>query len=235
MTMILTSKISNDKYTEYVYDKYDIQNREKTIVNVPDFPCSQIERFDWNIGLIIGRSGSGKSSILSQIRKNMVVASLPTINNNLSLVSQFSNLKEEDVCELLCGIGLSSVPTWLRTPNIISNGERARFDIVSQIANAKDGEIIVIDEYTSVVNRDVAKSMSFSLQRYIRSKSLRVILASCHYDIILWLQPNWIFNLNKQVDGTCEIERLIYENENDYKQIKKLRDCEILTDEREVR
>lgn len=30
MNITLTSKIQNDKYTEYVYDAFDIQNREDT-------------------------------------------------------------------------------------------------------------------------------------------------------------------------------------------------------------
>lgn len=49
----------------------------------------------------------------------------------------------------------------------------------------------MIDEYTSVVDRDVAKAMSFSLQKYIRRTNKKVILASCHFDILEWLMPNW--------------------------------------------
>lgn len=231
--MTLQSNIANDKFTEYVYQKYDIQDREQTIVEVPDFPFAQLEKFDWHIGIIMGRSGAGKSTILRTLEGNMPVAQAPVLDYGKAVVSQFPNLSEDEVCEMLCGIGLSSVPTWLRSPKLLSNGERARFDIVAEIANAKEGEVIVIDEFTSVVNRDVAKSMSYSLQRYVRKKGLRVIVASCHYDIIEWLQPNWIFNLNKQANGTCELEHLIYSGEKEYK-FNKLRECEILSDERDL-
>ena len=60
----------------------------------------------------------------------------------------------------------------------------------------------MVDEYTSVVDRNVAKSMSNALQKYIRRENKRIILATCHYDIFDWLQPDWIYDLNK--GGTLE-------------------------------
>ena len=67
------------------------------------------------------------------------------------IVSQFPHMEEADVCDLLYGIGLSSVPTWLHKPQELSNGERARFEIVKQIANTEEGGVVYIDEYTSVI------------------------------------------------------------------------------------
>ena len=66
----LTSKIVNDKYTQYVYDKYDIQNREETTTVVPMIKVSELDSFDWQIGVIVGRSGAGKSTILNQLYKD---------------------------------------------------------------------------------------------------------------------------------------------------------------------
>ena len=33
--IILTSDIVNDKFTEYLYESYDIQDREKTVTEIP--------------------------------------------------------------------------------------------------------------------------------------------------------------------------------------------------------
>jgi GNAT superfamily N-acetyltransferase len=33
--------------------------------------------------------------------------------------------------------------------------------------------------------------MSFALQKYIRRENKQIILASCHYDILEWLMPDW--------------------------------------------
>ena len=53
----------------------------------------------------------------------------------------------------------------------------------------------VIDEFTSVVNREVAISCSSSIAKYIRSNGLKnIVFASCHDDIIPYLSPNWIYN-----------------------------------------
>ena len=134
-----------------------------------------------------------------------------------AVVSQFPNLDEEEVCDLLCGVGLSSVPTWLRKPQELSNGERARLDLCMSLYRAREAGIALIDEFSSVVNRDVAKSMSYALQRYVRQKKLKVVICSCHFDIIEWLTPDYIFNLeHKDKDGNVELERMVYADDTDY-------------------
>jgi ABC-type ATPase with predicted acetyltransferase domain len=140
-------------------------------------------------------------------------------------------MSEHDVCELLSSVGLSSVPVWLHKPNELSNGERARLDLCWILANAKENEIILYDEFSSVINRAVAKSMSYALQRYVREKNLKIILASCHFDIIEWLNPDWVFNLNKQTNGECEIERFIYKDDEEYQLYNNINKKDILTDE----
>lgn len=140
-------------------------------------------------------------------------------------------MSEHDVCNLFSSVGLSSVPIWLHKPNELSNGEKARLDLCWTLANAKEGETIYIDEFSSVVNRATSKSMSFALQRYVRKKNLKVVLASCHFDIIEWLNPDWIFNLNKQTDGKCEIERLIYKDDEEYQLYKNINEKNALSNE----
>jgi ABC-type ATPase with predicted acetyltransferase domain len=94
-------------------------------------------------------------------------------------------------------MGLSSVPSWLRPYSQLSNGEQYRASLAYKVSKARDGDMILIDEYTSVVDRTVAKAMSYSLQKYIRRTGKKIILASCHFDILEWLMPDWIINLQK--------------------------------------
>lgn len=180
------SKINNDKYTEYVYDAFDIQNREETEFNI-EFNLGEAKNFDWNIGVIYGSSGSGKTSILKKLGK----LSSSTFSKDKPLISNFDWLEPKDATRLLTSMGLSSVPTWLRPFHLLSNGEQYRAELAYKVGRAKDGEVILIDEYTSVVDRDVAKAMSFALQKYIRKTNKRIVLASCHYDIMEWLMPDW--------------------------------------------
>ena len=182
----LKTKILNDKYTDYVYESFDIQNREETSVTIP-MNLGEAKNFDWNIGVILGSSGSGKTTIL----KKMGDVKIVNFDFEKPLISNFDWLEPKDAALVLTSMGLSSIPTWLRPFHTLSNGEQYRATLAYLVASANDGEVILIDEYTSVVDRDVAKAMSFALQKYIRRENKRIIVASCHYDILEWLMPNW--------------------------------------------
>jgi energy-coupling factor transporter ATP-binding protein EcfA2 len=182
----LKTKILNDKYTEYVYEAFDIQNREETSVCIP-MNLGEVKNFYWNIGVILGGSGSGKTTIL----KNIGSIKKVNFDSEKPLISNFDWLEPKDATLVLTSMGLSSVPTWLRPFHTLSNGEQYRATLAYLVASAKDDEVILVDEYTSVVDRDVAKAMSFALQKYIRRENKRIIVASCHYDILEWLMPDW--------------------------------------------
>lgn len=230
----LESKIENDNYTQFLYDNYDIQNREKTVTEVP-IPSKEdmeaMNKDDWNILLICGKSGSGKSTILREIYGDVKPIEY---DHSKCVISQFPRLTEEGVCDLLSSMGLASVPTWLRKPQELSNGERARLDIAKAIYDANGG-IVLLDEYTSVVNRAAAKSMSHALQRYARQKGLKLIIASCHFDIVEWLQPDYMFNLeHRDENGEVEMEKMVYEDIKDYNVYQSPREIDILTEAVEV-
>lgn len=186
MKIELKSKIINDKYTEYVYETFDIQNKTETSVVIPIY-LSEIDSFEWNIGVILGSSGSGKTTILKSLGQFKNVK----FDIDKPLISNFDWLEPKDASLVLTSMGLSSIPTWLRPFHTLSNGEKYRATLAYLVASAKDGEVILVDEFTSVVDRDVAKSMSFALQKYIRRVNKKIILASCHYDILQWILPDW--------------------------------------------
>lgn len=189
----LKNPILNDKYTEYVYETFDIQNRQETSVDIP-FNFSGINKFDWNIGIILGGSGSGKTTILKQLGK----IKTPSFYTEKPLISNFDWLEPQEATFVLSSMGLSSVPTWLRPFHLLSNGEQYRATLAYMVASANDNDVILVDEYTSLVDRDVAKAMSFALQKYIRRQGKKIILASCHYDILDWLMPDWTYNPQKR-------------------------------------
>lgn len=198
MKINLKHKINNDKYTEYVYEAFDIQNKEESNViveaNLENLPK------EWNIGVVYGGSGTGKTTILKNYFKKEMDKSY--FDNSKSLISNFDWLEPKDATFLLSAMGLSSVPTWLRPFNTLSNGEQYRANLAYIVGSAKENEVILIDEYTSVVDRDVAKAMSNALQKYIRRTNKKIVLASCHFDIMEWLQPDWIYSPSK---GRLEI------------------------------
>lgn len=87
-------------------------------------------------------------------------------------------------------VGLNSVPTWLKPYSVLSTGEKFRANMAIRLKDCA-----TIDEFTSVVNRDVAKSCSMSISKYINNNDIHnVVFCSCHDDIIEYLQPDWIYN-----------------------------------------
>lgn len=177
----LKSTIQEDSITDEVskiFD-YDFEGTVTEEVNIPIFPK------EFEIGLIVGSSGSGKSTIL---RRCFGDEELIEWDRDKAIASHFESFKEAS--ERFGAVGLNSIPTWLKPYNVLSNGEKFRADMARRL---KDGA--VIDEFTSVVNRDVAISCSCSIEKYIRSNHLKnIVFASCHDDIIPYLSPTWVYN-----------------------------------------
>jgi hypothetical protein len=61
-------------------------------------------------------------------------------------------------------------------------------------ALAEEKELVVVDEFTSVVDRTVAKVGSAAIAKSVRASKRRFVAIACHYDILDWLQPDWVFD-----------------------------------------
>lgn len=150
----------------------------------------------YNVGLIVGSSGSGKTTLAKHIWGEGALERV--LKSDEPVIDQFpKDMKYEDCVRLLTGVGLTHVPCWIRPVYTLSNGQRERAEIALQMATDRD--LAVIDEWTSVVDRTVAKVMSHTVQKWARKTDRKVVLASCHYDVIEWLAPDWVIDCNKQV------------------------------------
>ena len=151
---------------------------------------------DWKIGLIVGPSGSGKSTLLREFGEEQNIE----WDSNKAVCSHFNDATDAE--ERLSSVGFNSIPSWMRPYHVLSNGEQFRADLARRI---EDGAII--DEYTSVVDRNVARSCSVAVKKYIDKKGLKnIVFATCHYDIIEWLEPDWIYDT---VSQTIDSRRLL--------------------------
>jgi GNAT superfamily N-acetyltransferase len=72
-----------------------------------------------------------------------------------------------------------------------SNGEQFRVTLARALA--EDRDLFVIDEFTSVVDRTVAQIGSYAVAKAVRRSGKKMVALSCHYDVIDWLQPDWIY------------------------------------------
>src|SRR6185312_11561211 len=77
--------------------------------------------------------------------------------------------------------------------NHLSNGQKFRCELARLML--EDAELVIVDEFTSVIDRDAAKISSAAVAKALRRrKSPKLIALSCHYDVIDWLDPDWVFN-----------------------------------------
>lgn len=154
-----------------------------------------IEDMEWQIGLIVGPSGSGKTSIgKSLFGGGKIVDLYSGWDNNIPIVEAIDPGGDfNSVTGALANVGLGDVPSWLRPFNALSNGQQFRAGLARVISDANDE--IIIDEFTSVVDRQIAKigAMAFS-KGWRRNKGKKCVLLACHYDIIEWLQPDWVYD-----------------------------------------
>jgi len=153
-----------------------------------DFPV------EWNVGVIIGNSGSGKSTLAAKL---FGFESFEP-DSSKAIIDQFpDSWTYEQRAAALCGMGLSSVPCWIRPMRTLSTGQQARATAALKLEHA--GSVtIVLDEWTSTVDRNVAMIMSERLSKFARSNKKHVVVCACHFDILAWLQPDWIIDCNMQ-------------------------------------
>lgn len=154
-----------------------------------------IENMDWNVGLIVGGSGTGKSTIAKEVFGNEYICKYQY--KSKSVIDDMPKGKSiKDIEKAFKSVGFASPPSWLKPYNVLSNGEKMRVDLARNILD--DKELIVFDEFTSVVNREVAKTSSYAISKAVKKQNKKFVAISCHSDIIEWLEPDWIYSTDEK-------------------------------------
>lgn len=172
----------------------------KSLAETSDYPFDGVSSFtvpefdippNFSLGVIYGPSGSGKSTLLKEFGE----AEHLEWDTSKAVASQVDP-------NLLMRIGLSSIPSLCRPYHVLSTGEKHRAEIARTL---KDG--CVIDEFTSVCNRDLAHSISVGVRKAIDHYGYKnVVIVTCHEDVINWLEPDWVANTltRRLVEGRSE-------------------------------
>ena len=192
---VIDSKIPSSFRVEKVkgiFD-YDFDHVKKEFdVDIP------IEDFKWNVGLIVGSSGSGKTTIAKRVFKDFHLFEGFKWSKNKTIIDDFhKDLSPKEITESLSKVGFASPPDWLKPFHVLSNGQKMRAELARLILETV--KPVIYDEFTSVVDRQVAQIGSAAIQRFIRKEDKQFIAVSCHFDIEEWLEPDWIYDANKKV------------------------------------
>lgn len=157
----------------------------------------------WQCGLIVGPSGSGKSTLARKYLGDQLYTrrDWPT---DRAVVDCLGDIPIKTITGLFTAVGFSSPPSWFKPYYVLSGGERFRCDLVRALASifqASDGahtpdaqQVIGFDEFTSVVDRQVARFSSAAISKAVHSGLVpcRFVAVTCHYDVAEWLEPDWI-------------------------------------------
>ncbi|HEY4232611.1 MAG TPA: hypothetical protein VGM76_04240 [Lacipirellulaceae bacterium] len=172
---------------------------------------------DWQIGLIVGPSGSGKSTVARRAFSQELYESSDWPNDR-AVVDCFGELSLRHVVELFTAVGFGSPPSWVKPYQVLSRGEQFRCDLARALGKGQESRVespklecsdsplstldsrlslVVFDEFTSVVDRTVAKVCSAAIAKGIRNGNLpnRFVAVTCHYDVAEWLEPDWILDM----------------------------------------
>jgi ABC-type Mn2+/Zn2+ transport system ATPase subunit/GNAT superfamily N-acetyltransferase len=146
---------------------------------------------NWQVGLIVGKSGTGKTTIAKQLFENAYITNFEYKAETI-LDDMPKECSLEQITNAFNSVGFSSPPSWLKPYSVLSNGQKMRVDLARAILDEK--KFFVFDEFTSVVDRNVAQIGSFAMQKAIRKTDKKFIAVTCHHDVEDWLLPDWVFN-----------------------------------------
>ena len=170
-----------------VIGKFDLQSEK-----ISERFVGNIELPDkWQIGLIVGKSGTGKTTIAKQLFENSYITNYE-YNADTVLDDMPKVCNVEQITSAFNAVGFSSPPSWLKPYSVLSNGQKMRVDLARAILEPQ--KLFVFDEFTSVVDRNVAQIGSFAMQKAIRKTDKQFIAVTCHFDVKDWLLPDWIFD-----------------------------------------
>lgn len=167
---------------------FDMPEKKRTTVDFHfDVP---IEEKDWRVGLIVGPSGGGKSSVARHLFKDAIVDGYEW-HPSQSVVDGFGNIPIKEITSAMSAVGFSSPPDWVKPFRVLSNGQQFRATLARVLTDER--ELLVVDEFTSVVDRTVARIGAHAVAKAIRSQAnKRFVAVTCHEDVLEWLQPDWV-------------------------------------------
>lgn len=175
----------------------------------------------WQAGLIVGPSGSGKSTVARHAYRAELFTAAEWPDDR-AVIDCFGELPVRQVVELFTAVGFSSPPSWIKPYGVLSGGERFRCDLARALGGAgreargagdtaaptacvnqpaprapQRAPLVVFDEYTSVVDRNVARACSAAIGKGIRRGNIpvRFVAVTCHYDVAEWLEADWVLDM----------------------------------------
>jgi GNAT superfamily N-acetyltransferase len=167
---------------------------ERFSLQVPD----DFREAQWRIGLVVGPSGSGKTTIARALFGAQLYQCREWPRDR-AVIDGLGDRPIKEITGLFTAVGFSSPPSWIKPYQVLSGGEQFRCDLARALtqAGAGTGHLVAFDEFTSVVDRNVARAASAAIAHGFQKGQLggRFVAVTCHYDVTEWLQPDWVIDM----------------------------------------
>jgi len=186
VNVVVDSPVSRSVRVRQLESMFDVPPSERATLTWDG--DVDLDQRPWRVGLIVGPSGCGKSTLL----RHLFGAPAELHWGGASTIDDFApSLSMSTIAEACQAVGFNTIPAWMRPFAVLSNGERFRVELARRVLEAPSP--VVVDEFTSVVDRQVAQIGAHAVQKFIRRTADRqFVAASCHDDIVEWLQPDWV-------------------------------------------
>lgn len=186
--IVKKTEVKSTFRVEKIKADFDVSNEHanERFVGTIEYPEN------WRIGVIVGASGTGKSTIAREIYGEQSIANYKY--THASVIDDMPNADISTITQMFYAVGFGSVPSWLKPYGVLSTGEKMRVDLARAML---EKDFIVFDEFTSVVDRNVARTACIAINKAVHRLNKQFIAVSCHYDILEWLQPDWVFDANE--------------------------------------
>ena len=148
---------------------------------------------EWKIGVIVGPSGSGKSSIGRELGGLGWELWHGKEWGEGAIVDEIGGDDFDEATGALAQVGLGTVPSWLRPFGVLSEGEKFRAEL-ARVLVARPASV-VIDEFTSVVDRQIAQVGAMAFSKAWKRGAGQAILLTCHYDVLPWVGVDWVYDM----------------------------------------
>lgn len=140
--------------------------------------------------VVFGASGSGKTSIAREAFGEPYVLK----NEDKSVIDSL-DLDVNTTQKYLSKSGFGSLPSMLKKVSTLSNGEKFRVMLAQAMSDESENKII-IDEFTSVVDIETAKSMSILISKFSKKTDKQIILITPRIEILDYLEYDYLIDTN---------------------------------------
>lgn len=157
------------------------------------------------LGLIVGPSGGGKSSIAREMaaliwdRQGEVVlvegadiVKKRAARRKVAVVDLFRSPLTHTLT-LLARAGLAEASLFAAAVDDLSDGQRARLAMavaMEEVERCAGAATLILDEFASTLDRTTAAALSRTLRRWASTQPCRVVCATAHDDLLESLAPD---------------------------------------------